>query len=397
MQSETAKPLLWPRQARYAQYIALALWVIPMVVLSILSALRPLHRSVTLSYHDATAHWWTRENLYVGPSGMNYLPHFAILYSPFHFLPLPLCEVLWRLCSAATLAGGLWQLVRRVLPAEAERGFFWATIVAMPLCMNSLRNGNANALFGGVVLLSIVALLQERWWLAVFLMTLATALKPLGVVLLLLAPLVYGPVRWRIPIALVALALFPFLFASPSYVLAQHREAWHNLQSCAVVTQHRFADINGILRTLGTELSPSVSKLLRVAAGGVTAVLWLWGGKRAGALLACLWFYALSTGYLMLFNPMNEENSYVILAPALGIWAAFFLFHPMAGEARARGWVLVSMALSMGLLPNIVRPLFGNHFALIWHPVMTLIFLAILAWYLERSRSTSPALIPQPT
>ncbi|MGH7970571.1 MAG: glycosyltransferase family 87 protein, partial [Limisphaerales bacterium] len=154
--------------------------------MSVLSALRPLNRSVTLSYHEATAHWWARENIYVGPSGMNYLPDFVVLYSPFHFLPLPVCEVLWRLCSAAALAGGLWRLVRAVFPGDTERPFFWATVVAMPLCMTSLRNGNANAIFGGVVLLSVVALFEERWWAALFLMALATALKPLWIVLLML-------------------------------------------------------------------------------------------------------------------------------------------------------------------------------------------------------------------
>ena len=367
-----------------------------MLVLSVLSALRPLNRSVTLSYHEATAHWWTRQDLYVGPSGMNYLPHFVVLYSPFHFLPLPLCEVLWRLCSAATLAGGLWQLVRRLFPSDAARAFFWATVVTMPLCMNSLRNGNANALFGGLVLLSVVALVQERWWLAVFLMTLGTALKPLGIVLMLLAPLIYQPVLWRLPVALAAFALFPFLFANPTYVLAQHHEAWKNLQSCAVVTEHRFADINGIFRTFGTALGPTASKLVRVLAGGGTAVLWWWGGRRLRGPVAALYLYALAAGYLMLFNPMNEENSYVILAPALGIWAVLFLFDSSARDTTSLGWTIVFMALSMSLLPNLLRPLFGNHFALFWHPVMTVVFLGLLTGQVARSKFLPGGAAPQP-
>jgi hypothetical protein len=366
-----------------------------MLVLSVLSALRPLHRSVTLSYHDATTHWWARENIYVGPSGMNYLPHFVILYSPFHFLPLPVCEVLWRLCAAGALAGGLWALIRRLFPTEPESPFFWATLVTMPLCMNSLRNGNANAVFGGVVLLSIVALVDRRWWLAVGLMILATALKPLGIVLLMLAPLVYAPVRWRLPIGIAGLALFPFLFANPTYVIGQHREAWHNLQSCAVVSEHRFADINGILRTFGTEFGPTVSKLVRVLSGGLTAILFWWGARRLRFSLSCLWFYALATIYLMLFNPMNEENSFVILAPAMGAWAALFLFSREDKNARTMGWLIVAMALSMGLLPNIVRPLFGNHFALLWHPTMAIVFLLMLIGFVQRTKPTVTSLQEQ--
>ena len=357
-----------------------------MLVIGVMVALRPTHRTVTLdSYHVAAGNWWVGKSLYAGPQGMNYLPHFAVLFSPFHFVPLWLGEVLWRFCAAAMLAGGLWQLMRALFRSAPARPFFWATVVAMPLCMTSLRNGNANAHFGGVALLAMVALLNRRWWLTLALMALVTAIKPLGVVLLMLAPLYYGPLRWRLPLALVGLAVFPFLFASPAYVCSQYQAAWGNLQACAVVTEHRFADINGILRTFGTPLGPSVSKLVRVLAGGLTALAWWWGARRLREPQRGLWLYALATGYLMLFNPMNEENSYSILAPALGGWAAFFLFSPAEGSARGLGWTIAAMALSMGLLPNIVRPLFGNYFALFWHPFMTLVFLALLGYYVWRS------------
>jgi hypothetical protein len=385
--NRTANPLvLWPRSARAALITALALWIVPMLVIGVVVALRPMHRTVTITcYHLPAGNWWAGKDLYSGPQGMNYLPHFAVLFTPFHLLPLPLAEVLWRFCSAATLAGGLWLAVKRLFPSGPERPFFWATLVTMPLCMTSLRNGQANAIFGGVTLLAIVAVLHRRWWLAISLMALATALKPLGIVLLFLAPVVYGPLRWRLPLALLGLAIFPFLFASPTYAWSQYREAFHNLQSCAVVTEHRFADINGILRTFGTEFPPAASKFIRVLAGALTAVAWWWGARRLREPLSGLWLYALTTAYLMLFNPMNEENSYGILAPALGVWAAFFLFSPERRPFRYCGWAIVGMALSMGLLPNIVRPLFGNHFALFWHPTMTLVFLVLVGQYVWRA------------
>jgi hypothetical protein len=383
-QTESALAL-WPRKARSALIAGVLLWVVPVLVVAVMVALNPAHRTVTLDcYHFAAGNWWVGKNLYAGPQGMNYLPHFAVLFSPFHALPLRLGEVLWRLCAAATLVGGLWQLVLTLFRAEPNRPFFWATLVTMPLCMTSLRSGQANAIFGGVTLLAVAAILNRRWWLAIGLMALATALKPLGIVLLFLAPVVYVPLRWRLPLAVLGLAVFPFLFASPAYVSSQYHAAWHNLQSCAVLTERRFADINGILRTFGTAISPGVSKLVRVLAGGFTAALWWWSARRLREPLRGLWLYALVTAYLMLFNPMNEENSYGILAPALGAWAAFFLFSPQARDSRYRGWVIVVMALTMGLLPNIVRPLFGNHFALFWHPSMTIIFLALLSYFVWR-------------
>ncbi len=392
--STSRRRALWPRNRRHAFIAAVLIWAVPMLVVAALVIHDPLRHTVTTgSYHPAAENWWARRSLYVGPAGMNYLPHFAVLFSPFHFLPITWSEVLWRFCAAGALGGGLWLLTRELFGKQLERPFLWATILAMPLSMGALRNGNANAVFGGVTLLAIVAIVQKRWWLAVGWMVLATALKPLGVVLLLLASVYYAPVTRRLPVALLGLAIFPFCFGSPDYVLAQYRDAWHNLRDCAAVSEHRFADLNGILRTFGAPLAPGPSTIVRVLAGAVTAIAWLWGAQRLNPALRCLWLYALATAYLMLFNPMTEANSYVILAPALGIWGAWLLFSEEPGRRRL-GWCIAAMALCMGLLPNIMRPLFGNYFALFWHPCMTLLFLASLILFISRGGGEKLCLQP---
>ena len=390
---------LWPQCRRQALFAAWCLWIIPMLVVAVLVIHDPLKHTVTLdSYHKSAQSWRAGRSLYeIGPSGMNYLPQFAILFSPFDFLPLALGEILWRFCAAASLAGGLWVLARQFFGPQFERPFLWATIIAMPLSLGALRNGQANAVFGGVTLLAVVALFQKRWWPALAWMVLATALKPLGLVLLALAALYYMPLVRRLPAALLGLAVFPFFFAGPDYVLAQYREAWLNLRQCAAVTENRFADFNGILRALGAPLSPGVSTAVRVLAGGLTAVAWLWGARRLDPALRCLWLYALAAAYLMLFNPMTETNSYVILAPALGAWGVYFFLTDEPG-ARGLAWGIVFMALSMVLLPNLLRPLVGhdagNLFAVCWHPCMTLLFLAALLWHVFRAGGEKP--VPQP-
>lgn len=381
---EVNKLARWPRSSRQALIGAVALWVTPMLVVGMIVTLQPLKRTVTPLYHEAAANWWAGQNLYSGPQGMNYLPHFAMLFSLFHLLPLRLAEVLWRFGAAAMLAGGLWQVVRALFAPKPERAFLWATFLAMPLCMNALRSGQANAVFSGVTLLAAGALLNQRWWLATVLMALATSIKPLGIVLLVLAPVCYGPLRGRVLLAILGMAIFPFLFGSPAYVLAQYYASFTNLQACSVAAEHRFADINGLLRTFGTAFTPEVSRLVRALAGGLALGLWWRTAKLVRQPVQTLWLYSLTAAYLMLFNPMNEENSYVILAPALGVWGAFFLFHPGGQAFRGFGWVISVMALSMGLLPNIVRPLFGNRFALCWHPAMTIVFGAMLTSFIWR-------------
>lgn len=56
------------------------------------------------------------------------------------------------------------------------------------------------------------------------------------------------------------------------------------------------------------------------------------------------------------------RSTYIILAPALAFWAMCLLAKV---TTRPLGWALVFMALSMGLLPNVLQPLFGNNFALL--------------------------------
>jgi hypothetical protein len=88
---------------------------------------------------------------------------------------------------------------------------------------------------------------------------------------------------------------------------------------------------------------------------------------------ALAWF-AFAAIYLMLFNPMTEANSYVILAPGFALASVLAWNRGLHRTA----WFWGFAVLSMGLLPNIVRPWFGNHFALVWHPIMALLLLGWL-------------------
>ena len=358
--------------------MAIALWTIAMLVVSIMVFTRPLKRTVTPLYHEATANWWAREALYQGPSGMNYLPQFPILFTPFHAIPSPWGDIAWRLFSAALLATGLWRVLKLMFGADWVKWFLWTSLLAMPLILGALRNGQANAHLGGLILHAVACLAARQWNRAAMLIVLTLAVKPLGAVLILLAPLVYAPLRWRVPVGLAVLVGLPFLCAPTSYAIAQYQALGTNLKDCSAINEHRFADLNGILRTFGTELSPKVSTLVRAGAGLATAALWWFGARRLKEPQRAMWLLALTTGYLMLFNPMNESNSYVILAPALGLWAVLWLSDP---ATAVRGWILVAMLLSMGFLPELLRSLLGNRFALIWHPTMTLVFGALLTLF----------------
>jgi alpha-1,2-mannosyltransferase len=362
---------------------ALALWLVPACVLSLMVASRPERRTVTPLYHGAAAHWCARQDLYSGPSGMNYLPHFAILFAPFHAMPAPWGDVLWRWCAVALIASGLGRIIRAQFGEQAGWWFLWATVLTLPLSLGALRNGQANAHLAGLMLHAVASLPHRQWWRAAAIMALAVAVKPLGIVLWLLASALYAPLRFRAALALVALAAFPLLLADSAYVMSSYSKAWTNLRECTAVTEHRFADLNGILRTLGTELRAPASSVVRLLAGGVTlALCWLASRRLQGAVQAmCL--HSLAASYLMLGNPMTESNSYVILAPSLAFWSMFWL---QQAKTASFGAVLAAVTTSLSVLPTLLRPWCGNYLALFLAPTMTLLFVALLLFWLRSCR-----------
>ncbi|MFZ0930009.1 MAG: glycosyltransferase family 87 protein [Syntrophobacteraceae bacterium] len=371
----------WVGGERAQMILAVFIWLVPMLVISVLVAYDPLYRTVTPVYHQTCADWWAGRDLYTGTGGIHYLPQFALIFSPFHWLPVPAGDILWRLCGAVLLAAGVWRFQRELFGADIARAFLYASILTMPLCLAALRNGQANFMLAALTLHAAACLPRRQWWPAAALMVLAFGVKPLGVVLLLLSVVVYAPLRWRLVPMLAALALLPFLFSPADYVISQYGAFLANMQVCAAIAQHRFADISGVIRTFGWELPNGISKLVRVAAGGLTLGLWLMGARRLCETFRAMWLLALTAGYLMLFNPLNEVNSYVILAPPLGIWAVAALDSP---PTRRLGWLMASISLSMSLLPNLLHPVFGNYFALFWHPMVTAVFIGILIYWLLR-------------
>ena len=89
------------------------------------------------------------------------------------------------------------------LASRDERLFFElvgpALLLILPAGSAALRNGQASTLLLASMLLAAVAMAQRRWWPAAVLLGLALAVKPLAIVLLLLAgALYYRPLAPRL-------------------------------------------------------------------------------------------------------------------------------------------------------------------------------------------------------
>jgi hypothetical protein len=198
----------------------------------------------------------------------------------------------------------------------------------------------------------------------------------------MLAPLVYRKLFWPLVASLIVLAALPFALGAPAYVLEQHRAFVANLRFCSTVTTHRFADLNGMLRTFGLELPSAISLAVRMAAGVATAFVW-WCARRMEEPRRALWLYLLATTYLMLFNPMTETNGYVVVVPALALWAERVLSEP---ASRTLGWVLVGIVVAMSVFSPTRSP-----FKLFWYPAMTMVFFSLvcaLVWSKTSAHAT---------
>ncbi len=362
--------------------VALGVWGIAILVVSALFVADPVARTVTHLYHDASAQWASGAALYKGPAGMNYLPHFALIFAPFHALPAPLGDLLWRLLSTALVVWGIWRVARQVWGSEVMLAFPWVLLLALPLSLAPMRYGQANGILAGLMLLGTASLMEAKWGSAAAWIALAIVVKPIALVFALVVALSYPKVRSRLFAAAVVVVLAPFAFGGVDYVLSQYSAALANLSACAGVTEHRFADFQGIVRTLGVEIASPWSLVIRVAAlVAVAGAAWTTVRSMTEPTRG-LWALTLTVVFLMLFNPMNESNSYAIFAPVIALWAVRFLPIP---ERAPLGWTLTAIVLAMGLLPEPLRPLFGNSFSLFFSPLMAIVFLVLLL----RNRATA--------
>jgi len=386
-------------------------WGLPLLAISIMVLLKPASRSVTPVYHDEVALWFHQQTLH-----LFYFPQFALLFAPFHLLPPPLGDIAWRAAAAGGLGFGLYILLRSSFQSSDWRAFALVSLAAMPLTLGAVRNGQANAQLAAALVLTAACLLQQRWSLGTFFLMIAIACKPLGLAAAGLAFVVFPKMRLRIPAGIFLLFALPFLFGPPAYVAGQIAASVQRLKQCETVSESRYstqahlpsgqndvtlsptaqgaalspkADISGLFIHLGIPFTGFPATFTRAVAGLLmAAVCWLMAGRGDKLLSVSVWFTA-STVWLMLFNPMTETNSYVILAPVFGWWIWYFV---EKGKLRL-AWTLAILCLSMPLLHNVAHPLLGgpsaNKFADALFPTVTLIFATIIGRELRRVYASS--------
>jgi len=189
----------------------------------------------------------------------------------------------------------------------------------LPPAMSSVRDGQANLHIAAMMLHTALALPQKRWWEAAFWLVLGTLLKPIMLVMLLLAVVYYWRLIPRLVIGLTLGVVLPFAFQRYHFVIDQYREFWRATVISAN-PDREFCNLHGLLATtLGWTLSGPTFQIVGLVAAVVTLVIWLWVAPRHTEPARALYLLAVSACYQLLFNPRTMPNSYVMLGPLLGV------------------------------------------------------------------------------
>jgi alpha-1,2-mannosyltransferase len=334
------------RLDRGLAWLGLAVWLVFNLLVLILTWRDPHNHSVLGNYRFAASGWWAGADIYgTSIDGFLYLPSFAVLYTPFWLLGDHWGDVLWHIVSASVLTWAVWRGVRLCLP---DRHFiaFGQILPLILLCATAaLRNGQATTLLVALMLLATVAIGEQRWRRAAVLLALAFAVKPLGIVLVLLTGALYPRLRLPLLLGIVLALALPLIHPDPAAALHVYGIGFDKLVASSLPTRQTWSDLTGLLDKLGLALPTAALTAIRA----VAALLTLWvahlATRRQDRRLAALDLFALSVCYLMLMNPRTEENTYIMFSVVLALFAAIFRWSAIGA---LRNWLLIAFALLLG-------------------------------------------------
>jgi hypothetical protein len=343
-------------------------------------------------YVLAGYHWTHAEYLYGNWRGFIYSPIVAVFFVFFAGLPSKLAYALWLLVNASVFLGGLAVFLRAgIVPEIKADSVPLIYLLVVPCALGNLDVGQANPLVIGLIMFAIAAVHRERWSLAAACIAIATFFKiyPLaaGLLICVVAPRRFIP---RLIVALLVLAVAPYLFQHWSYVTEQY-QAWiatrasDNRLSYSV--KYEPIDLWFVIHRIAHLPLPQWSyTLIQIASGGSIALLCLWGTTKAWSIerILCSLFF-LVTVWMTLCGPATEAHTYLLMAPPLviALVKAFRDREPLL----LRGLVVGAFLFQMIHVARISYLLHNKHqWVFIPQPLSALLFLGYcLLWLLNDS------------
>ncbi|MEC7351816.1 MAG: glycosyltransferase family 87 protein [Planctomycetota bacterium] len=299
--------------------------------------------TVTSAYRGGAEPWLAHQPIYTVSQwgGFLYPPVSAMLFAPFTLLPHDLGEALWRLTNLGVLAWG----VRQASAAASRLGgvelFPLSTLLCLAALLPAARNGQATLLITGLLLVAVEATVRRRWWTAGAMLALATVIKPIAVVLLLLYAALRPRVVVPVVVALLVLCSLPALHDGVAKATTDLGQWVEKLRSVSLPPESlRVSDVFGGLTAFGIRVPPGIAYGIRAAAALLTLGLCFVAFRRFGHAPGVLLTGALGLSYMLLFNARTENNTYGALAPAQAILASWLI---LAQSRMLLGVVVASL------------------------------------------------------
>ena len=318
--------------------------------------LNPTRTGVVPNYRFASTHWWISESMYPGGThGFLYLPQFAVLFTPFDLIQPPVIgEILWRAMGFGPLAFALLRLAQIVYPtthhsrslsSQHGHAFFLLVLLAVPASLASINNGQTNLPLSACLILTFLAIRDQKWGTASALLTLCLVLKPLALAPWLLAFAVFPSMRIPLLCGVPALLVIGMIHPNPAYAWSQWVEFGAKLSHSYTPENLRVSDIFGMLEKAGIPNNLSVNSISR-ALGSLAALAFVWIRFRRRGLAEGSWALAVVTVLVLtIFNPRAETNSYVLVSPLLAYVAVSYLLTPRG--TKLLGWILSVFCLGL--------------------------------------------------
>ena len=340
---------------RRLNFLAWTILVSVFVGMSIYLLLNPTRTGVVPNYRFAATHWWDGTSMYPGGThGFLYAPTFAVLFTPLNLLrPEILGEILWR-----AFGFGLFVFALRSLSAcslqptgsfsafrFSNSAFLFLVLLSVPASLASLNNGQTNLPLSACLVLSALALRNQKWNLAAFLLSLSLILKPIALAPWLLAFAVLPAVRMPLLAGIPVVILLGFLHPNPSYAWSQWVEFFVKLSHSYTPENLRVSDVFGAIEKSGLQIPLPLEKVTRALAS-LAALAWVWNAFRRQGLAGASWALWVATALVFtIFNPRAETNSYVLISPLLA-FAGVSYWREGEGD-KWKGWVLAVACIGL--------------------------------------------------
>ncbi len=226
-------------------------------------------------------------------------------------------------------------------------------LINIPAAWFNFKGVQSQSIMTGGMMMAAAAIAREQWLRASVWLIVATAFKPLALVMAFLCFLFCPRMRIPLVVGVAALLLLPFLFFDVHYVVELYTDFFLKLMSISTAPVEDWpyrADIATLLSAIGIEVSGAASIVVRALAV-LPLVYVVWQARKAKDLKAfafALVFF--SACYVNLFSPRNEFLSFILVTPSLALIAFLFL---QRDEADWRGWLLIALALILGMWWNL--------------------------------------------